>query len=194
MAAGAAPPAPVPTPRPGLPLPPPSLPLALRSPRRECFKDTPWVKVPKVEWNLSAASVLTMEYTPGVKINKGAPGVRLEGGREREGRLRLRVGRGAQVNEGGARASALPPLESAAVPCRAGQAVGGAGARGACLHVYMQPSPRPLPAALLSPAVKELDALGVDRSLLARRAVESYLQQLLNHGFFHAGEWVGGGC
>lgn len=28
--------------------------------------------------------------------------------------------------------------------------------------------------------------MGVDREQLARRAVESYLQQLLNHGFFHA--------
>lgn len=28
--------------------------------------------------------------------------------------------------------------------------------------------------------------MGVDRQLLAKRAVESYLQQLLNHGFFHA--------
>ncbi|EFN50947.1 hypothetical protein CHLNCDRAFT_33282, partial [Chlorella variabilis] len=34
--------------------------------------------------------------------------------------------------------------------------------------------------------VKELDRMGVDRTLLAQRAVESYLQQLLNHGFFHA--------
>ena len=33
----------------------------------------------------------------------------------------------------------------------------------------------------------ELDRLGVDRTLLAQRAVESYLQQLLTYGFFHAG-------
>ncbi len=33
----------------------------------------------------------------------------------------------------------------------------------------------------------EIEALGVDRKLLAQRAVESYLQQLLTHGFFHAG-------
>ncbi|KAI7835637.1 hypothetical protein COHA_010468 [Chlorella ohadii] len=71
---------------------------------RENFKDTEWVKVPKVLWDYSSSSVLTMEYTPGVKINK----------------------------------------------------------------------------------VKELDRMGVDREQLARRAVESYLQQLLNHGFFHA--------
>eukprot|EP00889_Picochlorum_renovo_P007107 jgi/Picre1/34137/NNA_001612.t1 len=32
----------------------------------------------------------------------------------------------------------------------------------------------------------ELDAMGVDRQLLARRTVESYLQQLLTYGFFHA--------
>ena len=35
--------------------------------------------------------------------------------------------------------------------------------------------------------VAELDAKGVDRKLLAKRAVESYLQQLLTYGFFHAG-------
>ena len=38
---------------------------------RENFKGTPWVKVPEVLWEYSAASVLTMEYTPGVKINRG---------------------------------------------------------------------------------------------------------------------------
>mgnify|MGYP001810131441 CR=1 FL=1 len=42
-----------------------------------------------------------------------------------------------------------------------------------------------------SASVSELDRMGVDREVLARRAVESYLQQLLNHGFFHAGGWVG---
>ena len=39
--------------------------------RSENFKDTEWVKVPRVLWDLSSSSVLTMEYTPGVKINKG---------------------------------------------------------------------------------------------------------------------------
>ena len=34
--------------------------------------------------------------------------------------------------------------------------------------------------------VAELQRLGVDQKLLARRAVESYLQQLLTYGFFHA--------
>lgn len=32
----------------------------------------------------------------------------------------------------------------------------------------------------------ELDKLGIDRKRLARLAVESYLQQLLTYGFFHA--------
>lgn len=32
-----------------------------------------------------------------------------------------------------------------------------------------------------------LDAKGLDRQRLARLAVESYLQQILNYGFFHAG-------
>jgi predicted unusual protein kinase regulating ubiquinone biosynthesis (AarF/ABC1/UbiB family) len=71
---------------------------------RECFKDTDWVKVPRVLWERTASEVLTMEYAPGIKVNRAA----------------------------------------------------------------------------------ELDAAGVDRSLLARRTVESYLQQLLTHGFFHA--------
>ena len=61
-------------------------------------------QVPKVVWERTTANVLTMEYAPGVKINR----------------------------------------------------------------------------------VSELQRLGVDRKLLARRAVESYLQQLLTHGFFHA--------
>ena len=33
----------------------------------------------------------------------------------------------------------------------------------------------------------QLEARGIDRKLLAKRAVESYLQQLLTYGFFHAG-------
>ena len=49
-----------------------SLPIAVFPPRSENFKDTEWVKVPKVLWDYSSSSVLTMEYTPGVKINKGA--------------------------------------------------------------------------------------------------------------------------
>lgn len=36
-----------------------------------------------------------------------------------------------------------------------------------------------------------LDAQGLDRQRLARLAVESYLQQILTHGFFHAGWWGG---
>ncbi len=37
----------------------------------------------------------------------------------------------------------------------------------------------------------ELDRMGVNRKLLAKRAVESYLQQLLTYGFFHAGRASG---
>ena len=36
--------------------------------------------------------------------------------------------------------------------------------------------------------VEELERQGVDRKLLAKRSVESYLQQLLTYGFFHAGK------
>ncbi len=32
---------------------------------RENFKDTPWVKVPKVLWEYTSAEVLTLEYVPG---------------------------------------------------------------------------------------------------------------------------------
>lgn len=71
---------------------------------RNNFKDTEWIKVPKVFWKYSTPEVLTMEYTPGIKINK----------------------------------------------------------------------------------IDELDKLAVNRELLARRSVESYLQQLLTFGFFHA--------
>lgn len=71
---------------------------------RKNFANTPWVKVPEVLWEYTSPEVLTMEYVPGIKINK----------------------------------------------------------------------------------IAELDKAGVDRQLLARRTVESYLQQLLTYGFFHA--------
>jgi predicted unusual protein kinase regulating ubiquinone biosynthesis (AarF/ABC1/UbiB family) len=71
---------------------------------RKNFQNIDWIKVPEVLWKYSNSEVLTMEYTPGIKINK----------------------------------------------------------------------------------VEELDRLGVDRELLAKRSVESYLQQLLTYGFFHA--------
>eukprot|EP00890_Picochlorum_soloecismus_P005345 jgi/Picsp_1/5811/NSC_03170-R1_abc-1-like kinase len=71
---------------------------------RKNFQDTPWIKVPKVLWEFSTSEVLTLEYVPGIKINRA----------------------------------------------------------------------------------KELDNAGVDREVLARRTVESYLQQLLTYGFFHA--------
>ena len=72
---------------------------------RTNFAATEWIKVPRVMWELTTPEVLTMEYAPGIKINR----------------------------------------------------------------------------------IAELDRRGVDRKLLARRAVESYLQQLLTYGFFHAG-------
>ena len=71
---------------------------------RKNFEETPWIKVPKVLWDYTTPEVLTLEYVPGVKINRGS----------------------------------------------------------------------------------ELDKMGIDRQLLARRTVESYLQQLLTYGFFHA--------
>lgn len=71
---------------------------------RTNFEGTPWIKVPRVLWQYTTPEVLTMEYVPGVKINR----------------------------------------------------------------------------------IADLESMGVDRLLLARRTVESYLQQLLTYGFFHA--------
>ncbi|KAG6541246.1 hypothetical protein Mapa_017407 [Marchantia paleacea] len=68
------------------------------------FKDLDYVKVPRIYWELTTPQVLTMEYVPGIKINR----------------------------------------------------------------------------------IAALDQLGVDRQRLARFAVESYLEQILRHGFFHA--------
>ncbi|KAG0469764.1 hypothetical protein HPP92_016464 [Vanilla planifolia] len=68
------------------------------------FKDMDYVKVPNIFWEYTTPQILTMEYVPGVKINR----------------------------------------------------------------------------------TKQLDQLGVDRQRLGRYAVESYLEQILSHGFFHA--------
>ncbi|KAI9165846.1 hypothetical protein LWI28_021594 [Acer negundo] len=68
------------------------------------FKDLEYVKVPTILWEYTTPQVLTMEYVPGIKINK----------------------------------------------------------------------------------IQALDQLGVDRKRLGRYAVESYLEQILSHGFFHA--------
>ena len=84
---------------------------------RKNFGADDWLKVPSIFWERTTSEVLTMEYCPGVKINR----------------------------------------------------------------------------------ISELDKMGVDRKRLARLAVESYLQQILTHGFFHAGEplprlqwWISG--
>ncbi|KAG6594847.1 Protein ACTIVITY OF BC1 COMPLEX KINASE 8, chloroplastic, partial [Cucurbita argyrosperma subsp. sororia] len=68
------------------------------------FKNLNYVKVPSIFWDYTTPQVLTMEYVPGIKINK----------------------------------------------------------------------------------IKALDQLGIDRKRLGRYAVESYLEQILSHGFFHA--------
>ncbi|XP_076898843.1 protein ACTIVITY OF BC1 COMPLEX KINASE 8, chloroplastic-like [Bidens hawaiensis] len=68
------------------------------------FKDLNYVKVPNIYWEYTTPQVLTMEYVPGIKINR----------------------------------------------------------------------------------IQALDQLGVDRKKLGRYAVESYLEQILSHGFFHA--------
>ncbi|PNY09600.1 ABC transporter-like protein, partial [Trifolium pratense] len=68
------------------------------------FKNMDYVKVPSIFWDYTTPQILTMEYVPGIKINK----------------------------------------------------------------------------------IEALDQLGVDRKRLGRYAVESYLEQILSHGFFHA--------
>lgn len=68
------------------------------------FRSMDYIKVPKICWEYTTPQVLTMEYVPGIKINR----------------------------------------------------------------------------------IAALDQLGVDRQKLARYAVESYLEQILRHGFFHA--------
>ncbi|KAI4325891.1 hypothetical protein MLD38_031255 [Melastoma candidum] len=68
------------------------------------FKDLDYIKVPAIYWEYTTPQILTMEYVPGIKINK----------------------------------------------------------------------------------VQALDQLGLDRKRLGRYAVESYLEQILSHGFFHA--------
>ncbi|KAF1887973.1 hypothetical protein Lal_00023982 [Lupinus albus] len=68
------------------------------------FKNMNYVKVPSIVWDYTTPQILTMEYVPGIKINK----------------------------------------------------------------------------------IQALDQLGVDRTRLGRYAVESYLEQILSHGFFHA--------
>lgn len=68
------------------------------------FESMDYVKVPNIYWDYTTPQVLTMEYVPGIKINR----------------------------------------------------------------------------------IKQLDQLGVDRQRLSRYAVESYLEQILSHGFFHA--------
>ncbi|GAU19732.1 hypothetical protein TSUD_78580 [Trifolium subterraneum] len=68
------------------------------------FKNMDYVKVPSIFWDYTTPQILTMEYVPGIKINK----------------------------------------------------------------------------------IQALDQLGVDRKRLGRYAVESYLEQILSHGFFHA--------
>ncbi|KAL6993097.1 Protein ACTIVITY OF BC1 COMPLEX KINASE 8, chloroplastic [Sarracenia purpurea var. burkii] len=68
------------------------------------FRNMDYVKVPTIYWEYTTPQVLTMEYVPGIKINR----------------------------------------------------------------------------------IQALDQLGVDRQRLSRYAVESYLEQILSHGFFHA--------
>ncbi|XP_031495034.1 protein ACTIVITY OF BC1 COMPLEX KINASE 8, chloroplastic [Nymphaea colorata] len=70
----------------------------------ENFKNMDYVKIPEIFWEYTTPQVLTMEYVPGIKINR----------------------------------------------------------------------------------IAALDQLGVDRQRLGRYAVESYLEQILSHGFFHA--------
>ncbi len=116
---------------------------------RENFKNTSWVKVPKVLWEYSSPEVLTLEYVPGEP----------------------------------------PPLRRCcAGPCGF-RSLGGRREAGRCSCAGRPFSPRG--RRFLSAGVKindaaALDRMGLDRKRLARLSVESYLQQILRHGFFHA--------
>ena len=166
-------------PAPCQPLPCPAAPPAAC---RKNFEGTEWIKVPQVLWEYSAASVLTMEYTPGVKINRGE--------------------RGGAGCVGSAPGGWLPPffflLRAALLRCTAAHAHTEPHCHSHPPPSCCQPPPHNTPPTPPPPppsAVSELDRMGVDRQLLARRAVESYLQQLLNHGFFHADPHPGAaGC
>ncbi len=57
------------------------------------------------------------------------------------------------------------------------------------LALLSAPSTRHGPFPLLGTKINDgpaIDRLGLDRNRLARLSVESYLQQILRHGFFHA--------
>ncbi len=54
---------------------------------RENFATTDWIKVPKIWWDYTTSEVLTMEYCPGVKINRIAELDRLGLDRQRLARL-----------------------------------------------------------------------------------------------------------
>ena len=54
---------------------------------RENFSDTDWVKVPEVYWELTTPQILTMEYAPGIKINRADELDRLGIDKERIARL-----------------------------------------------------------------------------------------------------------
>jgi predicted unusual protein kinase regulating ubiquinone biosynthesis (AarF/ABC1/UbiB family) len=42
----------------------------LRMLRRKNFANKDWVKVPKIDWDHTTSEILTMEYCPGIKINR----------------------------------------------------------------------------------------------------------------------------
>ena len=57
--------------------------------------------------------------------------------------------------------------------------------RGDCTHRYMV-SASPNFAGVKINNAEAIDEMGLDRDRLARLSVESYLQQLLRYGLFHA--------
>ena len=57
------------------------------------------------------------------------------------------------------------------------------------IHTPLAPVPRQNPAAGIKITnTAGIEAAGLDAPAVARRATESYLIQILRHGFFHAGE------
>jgi hypothetical protein len=135
---------------------------------RENFKDTPWVKVPKVLWDYSSSEVLVLEYVPGG--------------------WRWRDPRKAKVHPAMARLAPLPGLDARQAPQAPAQ--GPAQSAAAASPCCPPPLPPPSPPGKKINDAKAIDEMGLDRTRLARLAVESYLQQILRYGFFHAGGWL----
>jgi hypothetical protein len=111
--------------------------------RRKNFAGKEWIKVPKIDWEHTTSEVLTMEYCPGIKINR------------------------AQQLDAAVRPQGCLPAR----------------------YIIFSPSGLGSPCIAAAYVVRDKVSgmQGIDRKRLAKLSVESYLEQLLTYGFFHAG-------